>query len=475
MKKFYKTLALLLLALMLIPTFGIAQYKVTTGERPPIDLSKISEDSYEKGVIHIKLTPEAAELLGEELLVAEKNLPLKTAVNSLNKLNERYNATVYRPSLYNLYQISAKSVAKKDKHRAWGFHLWYVVTLDEKSDIKKAVADFMTLPEVVSAEPVYKKVLIGNVEPREINQKPKTRTSVKSESKWTPNDARYAEQWHYNNTGQTGGTSDKDIDLPEAWNIEKGNSNVIVAVMDEGVDFDHPDIAGNMWATIGPEGTSTVAGDHGTHTAGTIAAVTNNTTGVSGIAGGTGSGDGVQIMSLDLFNGPLDTHEMNVYAADNGAAISQNSWGYGAAETYNDTDLTGIDYFNANGGGTVLSGGLTVFAAGNDDDNGNWYPGCYSGSLSVSATNHKDIKSWYSNYGTWVDISAPGGETDSNTDEGVLSTVSVSGGSYDFYQGTSMACPHVSGVAALVASYASVNGLTLSRTELWDIFSYNCG
>ena len=113
-------------------------------------------------------------------------------------------------------------------------------------------------------------------------------------------------KWHYHNTGQSNGTFDADIDLPEAWAIEKGNSDVLVVVIDEGIQYSHPDLVGNMWQEIGYNfalGTSTIMpGSHGCHVGGTIAAVTNNGLGVAGIAGGTGNNDGVRLMSAQVFN-----------------------------------------------------------------------------------------------------------------------------------------------------------------------------
>jgi subtilisin family serine protease len=140
-------------------------------------------------------------------------------------------------------------------------------------------------------------------------------------------------------------------------------------------------------------------------------------------------------------------YEANVYAADNGAMISQNSWGYNSAGVYNQSALDGIDYFNANGGGTALAGGLTIFAAGNDNDNGNWYPAYYGyndpatlGAMAVASTDINDVRSSFSNYGEWVDIAAPGSN--------IYSTWTGSG--YNSISGTSMACPHVSGVASAI-------------------------
>ena len=170
--------------------------------------------------------------------------------------------------------------------------------------------------------------------------------------------------------------------------------------------------------------------DHGTHVAGTVAAVTNNSTGVAGIAGGSGSGNGVRLMSCQVFSGTGSGgfDQASIYAADNGAAISQNSWGYTSVNVYEQAVLNAIDYFNANGGGNVMTGGITIYAAGNDNATGNWYPGCYSGSFSVAATNNKDVRSYYSNYGSWINISAPGGEQTYNNDpKGVYSTKTNNG------------------------------------------------
>ncbi len=163
-------------------------------------------------------------------------------------------------------------------------------------------------------------------------------------------------------------------------------------------------------------------------------------------------------MSLDLFDGShgLNTLGMNIYAADNGAAISQNSWGYRSPGVYNQSDVDGIDYFNAHGGGDILDGGLTIFAAGNSNDSGQWYPAFYSGAMAVASTDNRDLKSSFSNFGSWIDLSAPG------TD--IAST--ASGDSYVWMSGTSMACPHVSGVAALVLAYAPG---VMTNQDLWNL------
>jgi len=440
-------------------------YKVHHGERPPVDLSKVTPDLYEPGKIMIKLTPEAGKVIKDDVIISKtKDGFVRTGVQSIDEMNTKFKAEQYRPALYNLYKVSPVSEKFRDRHIAWGFNLWQEITLEEGVDVIEAVKEYQSLPEIQVAEPIYKKRLYSIDQPNE------------DTPKWTPNDPSYSSQWHYNNTGQTGGTPDCDIDLPEAWEIEKGSSDVIVAVIDQGVEFTHPDLAANMWPGIGPDGTSTIPDFHGSHVAGTVAAVNNNGVGVSGVAGGSGSGDGVRIMSVNLFE-PINittTLGMNVYAADNGAAISQNSWGYGGPDVYNQDDIDGIDYFNANGGGSVLNGGITIFAAGNDDDDGNWWPGYYSEALSVAATSYDDDRAYYSNYGDWVHISAPGGDYYDGASSGqVYSTTSFASGTYSWLQGTSMACPHVSGAAALLVSNAHRNGIVLDPSDIWNLLVDN--
>lgn len=430
------------------------QFRISRGERPPIDLKKVSDEAFEKAVLKIKIRSEYAGLLDQLPPRVNESGNVQFGISSVDQLNNHFQVV----GLNKVFESPAFSKGFTDRHRAWDFHMWYYLYADKNADIKAMVNAYNQLDEVETAEPVYKKRLIGNV-PEKDQRRPENFNPADPSAFWTPDDPLYYEQWHYHNTGQQNGIPDSDIDLPEAWEIEKGNSDLIVAIVDEGVQFTHPDIEGNMWEGIGfnfvANNATVVPGSHGTHVGGTIAAVNNNGEGVSGIAGGSGTANGVRLMSAQVFTSTSSGGFAlaPVWAADNGAAISQNSWGYTTAGVYEQDVLDAIDYFNANGGGDALTGGgITIFAAGNDGTDGEWYPGYYSGTFAVAATNNKDIKSYYSNYGTWVDISAPGGETNSVFQRGVLST--VTDGAYAFYQGTSMACPHVSGVAALVASLA---------------------
>ncbi|MCK9292300.1 MAG: S8 family serine peptidase, partial [Bacteroidales bacterium] len=430
---------------------GISQaYMVKRGERPTIDLNQVPKEAYEHNTIIIKLAESQDKAIETLTHSSGKQAVALFGIAQVDQLNMQYAVQSVMPH----FATNATVSKFTERHKAWGFHRWFKLELEESDDIVSIVMAYRSLPEVEWAEPVYKKRLIAPVGEEVLL----TAEADPKGAEWFPNDPRFNEQWHYHNTGQQGGTAGRDIDLPEAWEIETGNSDVIVAVIDEGVQYTHPELAGNMWDGIGfnfvNNTSNVVPGNHGTHVAGTIAAENDNNLGVSGIAGGTGSGDGVRIMSCQVFQGYSNGgfHIAPVWAADNGASISQNSWGYSYAGTFEQSVLDAIDYFNANGGGDALDGGITIFAAGNDDSQGQWYPGCYSGAFAIAATNNQDKRSWYSNYDTWVDISAPGGETNTVTERGVLSTLTSN--SYGFYQGTSMACPHASGVAALMISMA---------------------
>ena len=282
----------------------------------------------------------------------------------------------------------------------------------------------------------------------------------------TPNDPRLSELWGLDNTGQTGGTSDADIDALEAWDIQTGNSNVVIAVIDTGVDHNHEDLSANMWTNPGETAGNGIDDDgngyvddvygwdfynndndpmddhrHGTHCAGTIAAVGNNGVGVVGVNWAA------KIMALKFLSAGGSGWTSDAVAAveyttkmkqDFGIPIiaMSNSWGGGGfSESLNDAikaaDTAGI---------------LFVAAAGNDgtdNDVSPHYPSSYDvpNVIAVAATDHNDDLAYFSNYGaTSVDLAAPG--------VNILSTVLNDG--YNSYSGTSMATPHVSGVAGLI-------------------------
>ena len=449
MSPFYRTpLPILLLLSLIANSVLAASYEVNRGERPPIRFEEVTPSDYDPGVLIIKFSEEVERHLSDHPITLDDAGFVRFQLEQKDRLNQQFGVRAAKqhflsPALDNEFT---------ERHKAWGFHLWYRLEVDEKTDIVAMLHEYQRLAEVAIAEPSFRKEMIGSHD--ESDFIPLTRND--DGDGWIPNDPQFVHQWHYHNTGQQNGTPGADISLPQAWDIEKGDTLVIVAVVDGGIDYNHPDLAGNMWYDIGFNFVNNTPNiqphNHGTHVAGTVAAVNNNNVGVSGVAGGSGNDDGVRLMSAQVFaaSGNGGFHLAPIWAADNGAAISQNSWGYTSPNYYEQNVLDAIDYFNENGGGNALNGGITIFSAGNSNSSDPRYPGYYSGAFSVAATNNQDVKAWYSTFGDWVDVSAPGGETNSVTERGVLST--LNNNSYGYYQGTSMASPHVSGIAALMLS-----------------------
>lgn len=441
---------------------------------------------FHEGILRIKVSESLARELERASQSKTTDNIVLTGVSSIDNVNRRYKASVFRRVFRSAGRFEAK-------HRRYGLHRWFEIEIDQSASIPEVLSAYKAVERVELSEPVYKKAIIGSENPNygPVVVNPKA-VSGMATLPGASNDPLVGAQWHYNNTGQTGGTPGADIKLFQAWGIETGRSDVIVAVTDGGIQVNHPDLAANMWVNTDEipgnnidddnngyvddingygfgDDTGTIAPDpHGTHVGGTVAAVTNNGVGVAGVAGGSGTGDGVRLMSCAAFGanatgGFADTY---VYAADNGALISQNSWGYTFADVFEQAVLDGIDYFIAEAGKDengnqvgLMNGGIVIFAAGNSNSNANWYPGFYANTLAVAGTNHQDKKAWYSNFGPWVDVAAPGGETTGvPAQQGVLST--LSNNQYGYIQGTSMACPHVSGLAALLISKYGGPGLT---------------
>jgi len=340
-------------------TTNVNGYKVVKGERPYIDLSKVPADSYEPGKLTIKLK-EGYSLNTEERFIKPSTKGYaEVGLASVDNVNKSVGAQQFDRKFYSLLEIPAgtiHSVAKfKDRHEAWGFHRVYEIAIPENQDVIAAVRQYAALAEVEYAEPVYKKKLHAPVDVEDVTEMINS-GSKSGDSKWTPNDPNYATlQWHYNNTAQSiggvVGIAGVDCHALEAWDIEKGNPLFITAVVDQGIDFDHPDIAANMWSgrgwDFGNNDSTIEPGDHGSHTSATISGVTNNGIGISGLAGG----DGTKVMSCQVFgstNGGFDA--AFIWAADQTASISQNSWGYTSAGVFEQTVLDAIDYFNTNRG-----------------------------------------------------------------------------------------------------------------------------
>lgn len=440
--------------IMLIAQFGSTQntHFVKRGERPPIDYSSMPKDAYYEGELLIKLSESFKTAVNDLPIEIGNDGYVKFGLSELDNLNKQYEVYGFKKN-FNPLIFSEEN---RNKHEAWGFHLWFTLYFNESDfSITEIIASYKGLSEIEIAEPRFKTVLCSSLME---NDNPKDKSDTDAPYVWIPNDPRFNEQWHYHNTGQEFGTIGADISLLQAWAIERGNSNVVVAVFDDGIQYDHEDIEANMWEGIGynfvDDSDLIVPDNHGTHVAGTVAAITNNSVGVSGVAGGNGLSQGVRLMSCQIYQGENSGGHALAYiwAADNGASIAQSSWSYSNPNSYNQDVLDAIDYFNLNAGnGAILNGGICFFSAGNYNSPNNYYPAFYSGTIAVAATNNRDQKAWYSNYGSWIDISAPGGEIN-DFPTSVLST--ITNNDYEFYQGTSMACPHVSGVAALVVSLA---------------------
>jgi serine protease len=299
-----------------------------------------------------------------------------------------------------------------------------------------------------------------------------------------PNDANYARQWHY-----------PLINLPQAWDVTTGDNTVIVAVIDTGVLLAHPDLAGRLTATgydfirstaisldgNGIDDNPDDPGDqatggssfHGTHVAGTIAATTDNNQGVAGVtwntqimplrALGRGGGTSYDVLQCVRYAAGL-SNDSPVVLAEPVDIINLSLGGGGYSQTEQDV------YTAARNRGVII-----VAAAGNSASSAPSYPAAYDGVISVSAVDYNKNLAWYSNFGNTIDVAAPGGNTgaDANLDgfpDGVLSTCGDDGGgsiafTYCFYQGTSMATPHMAGVAALMKAQDS--GLTPDDLDAW--------
>ena len=447
---------------------------------PTDTYSQVNKNGVLQGTIRIKVKPEIiTSIYGLE--TKTKSGIAVTGIKSLDQLSSKYTVT----SIKRVFPYSPKF---EDKHMKHGLHLWYEVTYTNttKSTSENLIELYKGLDEVDKAEVVHLPVLIdGSGKPKYVTKSAldDTRPSV-----MPFNDPYLKKQWHYNNYGQSGGTVGADINLFNGWTTTHGTPNVVVAIMDQGVDYKHEDLHNMMWVNqaelngekgVDDDGngfkddiygvnfadnTGNINIDyHGTHVAGTIAAQNNNGIGVSGVAGGSGVGDGVRIMTCQILGGSraADIPGAYVYAADNGAVISQNSWGYSSPGTYDEAVNAGIDYFIAEAGnypGSPMKGGVVIFASGNSNTELEMYPGAYEPVISVDALNSNSSRASYSNYGTWTDISAPGGDAADDValgapagySNGIMSTFNANG--YGYLDGTSMACPHVSGIASLVIS-----------------------
>lgn len=388
----------------------------------------------------------------------------------------------------------------EERKRRDGLHLWYKVEFDEAAPLTKTAAGFSKADGIDIVELNPKIYIVG--EPQVTGYvSPSSAAAPKASLPF--DDPMLDKQWHYYNDGTAASSqSGCDINVFPVWrNYTTGNPDVIVSVVDGGIDYEHEDLADNMWTNSkgqhgynfcanGGKGSYAISPhDHGTHVAGTIAAVNNNGKGVSGIAGGNSADGtpGVKLMSCQIFSSKQGESggsgaEAIMWGADNGAVISQNSWGFtDPAMSEAPASLkAAIDYFIKNAGFDEngnqvgpMAGGIVIFASGNENQDHSSVR--YEKSVLVTSVGADYKRAYYSNWGEWADIAATGGDVKKGNQ--VLST--LPGNKYGYMQGTSMACPHVSGVAALIVSKFGGQGFTPQAVRdrlvnnTTDISSYN--
>lgn len=464
------------------------------GGREPQDVPGV--DAVDAGVVagwvRVKLKEDAGQLATGVFTRGEAN----TGNEELDRIASALGAT----EVERVFSDGGKFEAR---HRRHGLHLWYNIRFDESVPVTRAAADLADASFVDIVEPIYE------IRTQEYGSMPADAvflpTAVNPAAVEMPfNDPMLPEQWHYHNDGSLGGgfSPGADINLFEAWKIEKGRPEVIVSVHDEGVDINHEDLAAHIWvneAELNGEpgkdndnngkvgdiygwnfisgSANIIAADHGSHVSGTISAVNGNGIGVGGVAGGKGPDDGVRIMCCQIIptggttskNGP----DSYIYAADNGSVISQNSWTMGSVGELPSVYADAFDYYIANAGmgdsdgdgindvqTGPMAGGIIIFAAGNAGGE-TMQPARSDKVIAVTAMGPNYMRGSYASSCEHTDIMAPGGgDTFDSTGSqyNVLST--IANNRYAYYWGTSMAAPHVSGVAALIVSHFAGEGFT---------------
>ncbi len=499
------------------------------------------------GQLLVKFTPSVAQIIEDNAVATRSGVMTRSSVLSVDEVLAALGS-------YKLERVFPVNTRTEESTREAGLHQWYIVRFSEDISAEEVAASLEPLGEVQKTGFVREIKRAYNTERKAVPVPGSMVASTKADTGYPFNDPLLTRglQWDIINRGDLfpgrEGTSSKavmgaDVQVENAWKMCTGDESIVVAVLDEGVFIEHPDLKNSIWENEDEifrshkdndgngfagdrygynfvRSTGVISWDniydsgHATHVAGVIAAQNNNGVGISSIAGGTPEKPGVRIMSCQIFDGDLTTNSYTSvqaikYAADNGAHVLQCSWGYvsGAANAY-DWGASGfadqetweyycplekevIDYFiyRAGSDNGTLKGGIAVFASGNEYAAMAGYPGAADYCVSVAATAADFTPAVYTNYGPGTTISAPGGDQNyyyEYKDEYfeeighalnygelgcIVSTLPyhVSESGYGYMEGTSMACPHVSGVIALGLSYAAQKGLHFTGDEIREL------
>ncbi|MCR5003288.1 MAG: S8 family serine peptidase [Bacteroidales bacterium] len=473
-------------------------------ESPTID--KTTEDS---GPVMINVSPNAYK--GEILIKVKDTTPVtKAAGGDIRELNDEIADALDEVQTVHFERLFTPDPRFEERTKAEGLDKWFCIEYED--DIAPDVmAELLSNCEGIAVIECSLEIEEDGCE--SVPGPVVNASGTASSSPFNDPYINQMRQWDFNNTGLVGNVTSvagADANVYKAWELCTGSPDVIVGVFDQGVKYDHDDLAANMWVNEGeiPDNgidddgngyiddiygwnfvdndnniTSSSSKSHGTHVAGTISAVNNNGIGVCGIAGGSGNNDGVKIMSLQILSssengssgsGTSGKIRAMKYAADNGAVISQNSWGYstgsisleawkfGTYSSYTDAVKYFVKYAGVGADGSQtgpMKGGIVVCSAGNDaTPDLLHYPSCDPNVIAVAATGMRGTPAKYTNYATWVSLSAPGGNSTDNSAYGQIYSCDINddetnSSDYGYKQGTSMATPHVSGALALAISY----------------------
>lgn len=503
----YSKMTLLVSSLLSLLLVGCQQQDIDFAQ-PQAEPATVAQSTAPQGkerldMIRVRFSPEMAARI--EAALASPN-GLRSASADVENFIRQMGALDLRRSFPHAGQF-------EERTRREGLHLWYNISLKEQASSAEALRAQQLALQLAEAH-----AGVSSVEPVYIMSLPKTQpvvvdvtngSSLRTGTARPTNDPLLPMQWHYHNEGNfVRAVAGADVNLYKAWEIEKGKNTVIVSVVDGGIDTNHEDLVDNLWVNTGEiagdgidndrngyvddvygynfvNNTGAIEGhDHGTHVAGTVGARNHNNRGVAGVAGGDGSvGSGVRLMSCQVFaDDPNSEYDKTApdfavaikYGADNGAVISQNSWGSPNSTYFPPSHKAAIDYFIKYAGcdnqgnqlpDSPMKGGVVIFAAGNENRDYLKGTSSYHEVVSVSAMAPNFRMSHYSTRGAWVTVMAPGGDLYYHNGQ-VLSTLPDN--KYGYMQGTSMACPHVSGIAALIVSRFGGRGFTANelRTRL---------